>query len=204
MPSKAPLQNFTTRDKALKKWDKLAEDTRSNLLLSPTTFRSRVDAMPPFPVDTLSDTELLRASSLLGTLLQTYWYCGAHRQKPRQDLLDAWGSVRRRLGWHVEDEDGKKYYDLPFYTLLDYSIYNWRQKDICGGGEYDVEDLKIEDMELNILGMPPVDHSERFFYLAMVQMLARGCCLPLLCLTARTFILVLPQWLLDAHNFCFF
>ena len=183
MPSVAPLQNFTTRDKALKKWDQLAEATRGTLLLTPTKFRSRVDAMPRFPVDILSDTELLRASSLLGTILQTYWYCGAYRQKPREDLLDAWGNVRRRLNWHVEDEDGKKYYDLPFYTLFDYSTYNWRQNDISG--VYDVEDLSFDNLELNVLGMPPVDNSERFFYTGMILMMARGANLPLLCVEAQ-------------------
>ncbi|KAL7563730.1 hypothetical protein ACA910_020418 [Epithemia clementina (nom. ined.)] len=183
MPSTAPLQKFISHHPALKEWDALVEEVRETLLMYPSKFRARVDAMPAFPVESVNEKELLRASSVVGTIMQTYWYCGAERKQPRQDLLDAWGQVRRRLGWHVEDGHGKKYYDLPFYTLLDYSTYNWRQKKIAG--HYHVDDLRADELELNVLGMPPVDNSERFFYTAMLMIIAKGAPLPLMCVEAQ-------------------
>ena len=184
MPLQAPLQRFLTKDDRLKEWDQLVDCTRdSGLLLSPSAYRSKVDAMPCFPVQTISDKELLRASSVLGTVLQTYWYCGANRQKPREDLLNAWGDVRARLNWHVQDEDGTKHYGLPFYTLLDYSTYNWRQEGISGS--YDAMDLTLEKMKLNIHQTAPVDNSERIFYVGMALIMAQGAKLPLLCVEAQ-------------------
>ena len=183
MPSQAPLQKFLTRHEALVAWDGLVEEIRDRLLFSPTQFRAKVDAMPAFPVESINEKELLRASSVVGTVLQTYWYCGSERMKPRQDLLNAWGQIRRRLNWHVEDGTGKKYYDLPFYTLLDYSTYNWRQKRITG--HYHVDDLQLDQLQLNVLGMPPVDQSEQHFYMAMLLIMAHGALLPLLCVEAQ-------------------
>lgn len=183
MPREAPLKCFLTDDERLVAWDDLANRTRKDLLTTPSRFRQEVDSMECFPVDALTDKELLRASSVLGTILQTYWYCGGDRREPRKDLLRAWGAIRKRLKWHVEDEDGNKYFDLPFFTLIDYSTYNWRHEDI--EGLYDADTLTMERMSLNVYQTPPVDRSETIFYSGMALIIARGAKLPILCVEAQ-------------------
>ena len=181
LPFKAPMTSFKSNDERVKAWDDLVTRMRGHIHLSPSEFRKQVDEIQCLPVHILSKDELLRAATVMGSILNLYYWTGANFQLPRQDLMDAWGNIRKRLGWYVEDEDGGLHWG-PFFGL-EYSLYNWMQPNISG--QYDPNDLNLDDMLLLVPQIPDDVTDLRNFYCPMVLMLAKGASLPLLCVEAQ-------------------
>lgn len=180
LPSKAPLTSFYSSDKRVKAWDDLVDEMKGGLTLTPSKFRQKVDAIDCLPVDILSEDELLRAVSVMGNILTLYWWTGSDPQMPRQDLMDAWGKVRERLGWYVEDEDGGKHYS-PFFGL-EFALYSWTLPSNTSG-EYDVDDLNLDNIALLVPQM--LGKEFKNWTCASVVMMARAAKLPLLCVLAQ-------------------
>lgn len=188
MPYKTPLASFVSKDKKLKEWDDLVQRLRDGMVFKPSEFYKQVEEIPCFHVDDLSDKELLRASAVLGNILQLYWWVGANYQKPREDLMDLWAQVRKKLGWFVEDEDGEIHWS-PLFNVIEYAMYNWMQASAekTKKETYDVDELTLEGLRILVPSLPEIDDekSQKNFYMSLMLMMARAAKLPLLCTEAQ-------------------
>jgi len=154
LPVASPL---TQLDSHFTAWDELAADLPS--LYRSLGLRRRVTQLPVLDAsaDSLHESQVLRACSLLAIASHAYWYVDSRPPAgPLPDpLRKPWAQLRQRLGRSQE-----------VISYIDLVVYNWKVRDATLA-----DPLVVENMELLF---PTIgNQEERVFYLTQTEILAR-------------------------------
>lgn len=147
-------------------WDDVAAELPA--LHARLALRDRIETLPHLSAATLPDDALTRAATVLGILVHAH-----HRVEPRRAattptaLLRPWREVCHRLGRAA-----------PHLSYADLVVMNWRHAADEATGPVRVEKTRLLTPTV---GVP----EEEVFYLAQLEMLARGTPLVAASLRAR-------------------
>ncbi len=151
LPRTDPLLQLSPSHRA---WDQLAHELPN--FYATLSVRKKVMQLPLLDasVNSLPDTEVLRATSLLAILAHAYWYSQPTVPAALPSALSLpWAQLRGRLGRRQE-----------VISYIDLIVYNWRRKD---------PNKSIELENLRLLFPTIGNEEEQVFYLTQLEILSR-------------------------------